>query len=114
MYPQRVGVKDIIDGTSNTLFVGEVTHKRSIRGVDTGSITDQLLGNYCMASTVMGINWPNRGAGWPAGGGFASQHEGGAQFLLCDGAVRFVSENIDGRLLGFLGTKSGDELIGEF
>ncbi|MBL8849936.1 MAG: DUF1559 domain-containing protein, partial [Planctomycetaceae bacterium] len=25
---------------------------------------------------------------------YASMHEGGAHFLMCDGAVRFVNENI--------------------
>ncbi|MEX0726927.1 MAG: DUF1559 domain-containing protein [Planctomycetaceae bacterium] len=114
MYPQRVGLKSIIDGSSNTLLAGEVTHMRTIQGVATGNTTDQLLANSCMSSTVMGINWPGRGTGWPAGGAFASTHEGGAQFLLCDGAVRFVSENISMRTFGFIGTRDGDEVTGEY
>jgi prepilin-type N-terminal cleavage/methylation domain-containing protein len=43
-----------------------------------------------------------------------SYHVGGAQALLGDGAVRFVSENIDGDLWRAVGTMGGGEVIGEF
>jgi len=43
-----------------------------------------------------------------------SYHVGGAQALLGDGAVRFVSENIDGDLWRAVGTMGGGEVVGEF
>jgi prepilin-type N-terminal cleavage/methylation domain-containing protein len=42
-----------------------------------------------------------------------SQHEGGAQFLMGDGTVRFVSENVDLRIYGFLFTVQGKEIVDE-
>jgi prepilin-type N-terminal cleavage/methylation domain-containing protein len=44
----------------------------------------------------------------------ASFHEGGVFVTLCDGAVRFVSENIDLRLWRALGSRDGGEVVGEF
>ncbi len=38
---------------------------------------------------------------------FGSNHTGGAQFLMADGAVKFVSENVD--MLAYLATASMDQ-----
>ena len=43
----------------------------------------------------------------------SSRHEGGVHLLLCDGAVRFVSENIDLGLWRSIGTRAGGEVQGE-
>jgi prepilin-type N-terminal cleavage/methylation domain-containing protein/prepilin-type processing-associated H-X9-DG protein len=43
-----------------------------------------------------------------------SEHTGGAQVLMADGAVRFVSENIDKTIWWGIGTRNGSEVIGEF
>ncbi len=45
---------------------------------------------------------------------FRSTHTGGAQFLLCDGVVRFVSQNIDMPTYKSLGSRNGGEVIGEY
>ena len=43
-----------------------------------------------------------------------SYHTGGIQTVMCDGSVRFVSENIDLYLWRAIGTRAGGEVIGEF
>ncbi len=43
-----------------------------------------------------------------------SEHTGGAQVLMADGSVRFVSENIDKNVWWGIGTRNGGETIGEF
>jgi prepilin-type processing-associated H-X9-DG protein len=43
-----------------------------------------------------------------------SFHTGGVQALLADGSVRFLTENIDGGVLGGLISRDGGEIIGEF
>lgn len=59
-------------------------------------------------------NVPDMGTcGW---GIFAarSYHVGGVNTLMCDGAVRFVSENVDLNIWRALGTRAGGEVLGEF
>ena len=45
---------------------------------------------------------------------FRSEHVGGAQFLLGDGSVRLLSENIDGITFNNLGGKADGNIVGEF
>lgn len=44
----------------------------------------------------------------------SSLHAGGVHVAMGDGAVRFVGDSIDRKIWWALGTKSGNELIGEF
>jgi len=43
-----------------------------------------------------------------------SLHQGGAQLSLCDGSVRFISENIDNTTQHNLFTRNDGEVLGEF
>jgi prepilin-type N-terminal cleavage/methylation domain-containing protein len=97
-----VKMKDFTDGLSNTLVVGEIAYRRGkliyeaavwagcLRGHDNECVDDIL------ASARAPINYSNPSAGVHAlHETFSSYHPGGAQFVLGDGAVRFVSEGID-------------------
>jgi prepilin-type processing-associated H-X9-DG protein len=44
--------------------------------------------------------------------GFSSQHTGGAQFLMADGSVHFVSENINLQLYQGLGAMNDSKPLG--
>ncbi|MCA9068259.1 MAG: DUF1559 domain-containing protein, partial [Planctomycetaceae bacterium] len=99
--------RDVTDGTSNTIFVGEVTESQDINpgkiddpnypkwagGDPSGGCTGFLRGNGLrLTNRNMFIN---RRTGNESKASFGSQHTGGAQFLFGDGTVRFLSENID-------------------
>jgi len=114
-------VRDVKDGTSNTLFVGEShSDQGSADGIGCRHVSHWTT-SWIHSGTPYGINMTaaQGASATPFGAflsecGFRSRHEGGAQFLLVDGAVRFLSENIDLNLFAGLGTAHGGELIGEF
>jgi len=104
--------KDIGDGASNVFAVGERDIKCGA-GAYIGNRGPNGTGTwgfyYTMGRASLKVNAPgtyiDTGANkcWnticaTCDEGFSSLHEGGAHFVLCDGSVHFISENIDDTL----------------
>jgi prepilin-type N-terminal cleavage/methylation domain-containing protein len=110
--PLVTRMRDITDGTSNTLFVGEALPGRSNHSTwyyfnHTTATCSVPLNHYQRNQSITVGDWGNNYS-------FASQHIGGGQFLMGDGAVKFVSENIDLQLYRNAATIDGGEVLGEF
>lgn len=130
------GFRDVTDGTSNTLMMAEAL-------VNDGDSDGRgryynAHGGACLFSTeqrpnstvgdkfVLGCS-PGSAGFWqtntpcsPSGGttqtriSARSLHTGGVHVLMGDGAVRFVSNNIDSVVWSSLGTVNGGEVVGEY
>lgn len=126
-YNSSTSMKDITDGTTNTIAIGEVrgyaprcrnqlTNIRDWRGmrweISTG--TNMPINGFhryageCGAveneGTCGNCRWEN----------MASFHVGGTQVLLADGSTRFLSENIDFGTFNLLGSIGDGQVVGEF
>ena len=118
VFPARnisVLISEIIDGTSNTLMLGE-------RGADSNAYwgwaylgTGQDSDGF--ADFVLHCEEPFR----PGKAGseddlthFWSMHAGGANFAMADGSVTFLSHSMSYSKFQALGSRNGNEVIGEF
>jgi prepilin-type N-terminal cleavage/methylation domain-containing protein len=147
----RAGIRDMTDGTTNAIVVGE-RYTPAAGGSTTAGT--QPIGHAAWAGTadapitaaglalifgdVASVATAPNGATapltTPAAGpasyrlngnntgvaargqtsGFGSMHVGGAHFLIGDGTVKFISENIDLPVYRNLGTINDGNTIGEF
>ncbi len=88
-----VGIRDVTDGTSNTLMIVEAC-RLNIPWMKPQDID---------AATVTRIGDPN---------GVSSFHTGGAHILMADGTVRYISNNVDPNVVKALITRNGGENVG--
>lgn len=104
-------MRDVKDGTTNTIMIGELQRltsgawnvSRSNDGWATGGV-----------GTAFDTDIGSRGINGGHFQGPGSDHVGGAHFGLGDGAVRFISENIDGVTFERLGNADQGTVVGEF
>lgn len=106
----------ITDGTSNTFGVGEIAHidatdnfgqiKRAGWAFGAGYDDGRVAETFAMKSIAFGIN---QSGGSLNDQPFSSNHPGGAQFATLDGAVHFVSDQVELKVLKSLSSIDAQE-----
>lgn len=108
----RVRISDVLDGTSQTMMVGE-------RGMPNDQVWGWIIcgGHECeqYISAEKGVGVPSN-APYTSGNiyYFWSQHPGGANFLFADGSVKSLSRNMDLVSYKKLSTRAGSDPVGGF
>ncbi|MCA9119178.1 MAG: DUF1559 domain-containing protein [Planctomycetaceae bacterium] len=134
--PYSVNLRDVTDGTSNVIAMGEILPQHSNWQLNGWVWSDSCYGhtgwpinqkvwdpwNEKQTPTMLpNPNMPgcqtvgtaNMGMsrGSITSSGFRSSHPGGAQFVLCDGSVQFLSETIDYLMYQRLGDRRDGEPV---
>ncbi len=102
----RIRPKEIIDGLSKTIVVGEASGRGARNGPNWRLSGTWSAGTNCV-DTVGIINDPNS-IGTDE---FHSDHNGGANMLFCDDSIHFTAETTDPVVLRGLCTRNGYETI---
>jgi prepilin-type processing-associated H-X9-DG protein len=129
---KSTALRDITDGTSNTILAGESSPNMNgalawVNGDAVWATTvvplnwkteykdgqvDPTDGTTCSLSQLNNFTqalhcWRNQTVNW----GFKSYHPGGANFVFCDGSVRFVKQSVSPRVYNGLGSRAASEIL---
>jgi len=113
-------MRDITDGLSNTILMGESRPNCNDHGAsgwwNANSVfalatTAPINFNTCQGKPGYAANTCNAWNNWQTSMGIKSLHTGGAQVLMGDGSVHFISENIDYRNLQLLGDRRDGQVV---
>ena len=105
---------DVIDGTSNTLMIGE-------KHIQLGKLNDPIQDGMIFSGSEQQTYHRRAGASWPLAINptvaintqFGSWHPGVCQFVFVDGSVRAVKNSIAGSTLGLLANRADGQPIPE-
>ena len=126
-----VMLRQVTDGTSKTVLVGEAPYgvngamttagsPISYRGaVWAGVISKSAESNVATHQTLRGVETNGNASNTYRINGtnsnaFGSHHIAGAGFVLTDGSVRFLPESIDGVVLNRLAARNDGEPVGDY
>ena len=87
---QKIGFRDVRDGSSNTLMVVDADDSRAVTWTKPDDFTHST-------------NNPLQG--------LVGHHSGGFQAVFCDGSVRYFSADITAETLNALFTRNGGEVV---
>lgn len=122
----RIGFRDLFDGTTSTIAIGESLFDTNVSGPDFEG-DPQIVDHWYFASPSISTKESSEtmGSTGPAINSifskdpampieqqelcFSSNHSDGAQVLFCDGHVALLSASIDRGLYSSLGTRNGRE-----
>ncbi len=111
----NTGIRDITDGASNTFLLGESSFGKDAQG---NTNTGYRIWTRGASGSAMGsckniqynINYQAYTSANFNDVSFGSNHTGGCQFVIGDGSVRFVSENINFSVYQGTGSRNGGEV----
>jgi prepilin-type N-terminal cleavage/methylation domain-containing protein/prepilin-type processing-associated H-X9-DG protein len=132
-----VRISEITDGTSNTIMMGEKNHRdpafdswtSANSGLKMHQVSNWAWGGgrkgaamlFCSSAVPINTtirtlqpgnpNTPNIQNQDRRFNAWGSNHSGGANFMLCDGSVRFIRDSLALQTLSALSTRNGGETI---
>jgi prepilin-type N-terminal cleavage/methylation domain-containing protein/prepilin-type processing-associated H-X9-DG protein len=119
---QTASIASVIDGTSNTILLGEGLPSEDANAENwgfTGSASGTTIPinwhtNHDQNSCIGGASYGS--SDWQcrfsyAARGFKSRHPGGANFLFADGSVHFLKATTSLRVYCALGSRAGGEVL---
>jgi prepilin-type N-terminal cleavage/methylation domain-containing protein len=110
-YSWPISFKKVTDGTSKTFMVGENVTSQDFHSAAFFADGDWASCGIPLNYFVYGAPYSElRFSRWNETRGFKSLHPGGAQFVMADASVHFVTESIDHDAYRALATRAGGDL----